>query len=213
MFAERIDYKNHPKKDGPVSELDKFSNMIGGVIQDEMDQQKLRKKVVTYMTDVVTDQPPQGSKTASSRFSKMLHAERELSLETGSGISPMQSPPLPPPRAANVFSKKHEYVPEFFAPPVQQVRHATDADIERLRKSMDDQTNKLTPKQMAFWEKLSSATNSTGKARPTPPPNQNQVLVKYDSIPPEQLVFFDPAKSVNLMVSQADPEPLGAFMY
>lgn len=188
-----------------------FANLIGRMINEQSAQEKLKKKVLNYVTDVLGDGPPK--KQVLSPFAQILNGVKER------GPPEQVSLQIPPekgsqPQAASVFNKKHGYIPEFYAPPAQQVRHATEEDIERLRRSMDESTNKLTPKQMAFWERLSSISKDASKGKSNSSNmNLNQVLVKYDSVPPEQLLFFDPSKSVNLMVPDGDPDNSGFKLY
>lgn len=211
-FAQMIDHRHA----SPHAEPEQHQNgdpslltqAIGQLVMGQTSNEFIKKKLVNYMTDVLADDRSLYKQKEVNQFVRNLGPLQQPAHD----VSPRVVVNEPQP-AANVFTKKHEYIPEFYAPPAQQVRHATEEDIERLRNSMDDSTNKLTPKQMAFWDRISATTKEAAKGNKQNSPNMNQVLVKYDSIPPEQQVVFDPGKSFNLMVSDADPDNSAFKLY
>lgn len=176
---------------GDFGSLAAFANAIGNYNPEAVTVNQLKDKAIKYLSDVIDD---------TDRMPAYRHPYSDS----------LDANPVYDGVSANSFRNQqsgHLYIPEGYNQPAQQVRKATDEDVERLRGSMDEYTNKLTPRQMAFWERLSAVSREQAKGNPLPI-NSNQVLVKYESVQPEQSVYFDPAKSINLMVPDANSDSL-----
>ena len=218
-FAQMIDRRANPSKPESDNEVKNNPNRdllkaIGTLIEEQQMPEKVEKvqnTLVSYMTNILADEPMPRKEV--SHFAKLLSAPRNNPSAGRDEAKQKEFELTSSPQAASTFSKKREYIPEVHSPPAQQVRPATAEDVERLRQSMDENTKKLTPKQMAFWERLSAVAKDSHKGKPLADQNMNQVLVKYESVAPEQIVVFDPAKSINLMVPEPENDSLRASMY
>ena len=200
-FAQLVDHRHHPKPlQAAQSHQQRTPEQSEGT-----DHNKVSSQVIQYLTDVLADDAFQTPETAGGQTMPVGRPPADLFIHGASQARQRVQ--------GNAFNKKLDYFPETYEQPAQQLRPATEEDIERLRNSMDDNTNRLTPKQMAFWEKLSLNTNNKAIGINSGFLNSNQVSIKYDSVPPEQSVFFDPTKSVNLMIPEAEPDSPTSKLY
>lgn len=198
--------KNKEETAVDYAHLGEFANAIGGYSDGTSN---IQRDAISYMARLVNDIPDHHS----DRYKRYPQALTERSKRYNYFDDGSQG-------HDNNFSRSHQhgamsqnpnrqYIAEIYELPAQQYRRATKEDVEKLRKSMDESTSHLTPKQMAFWERFSAYKKEKTKGTSPPPLNPSQVLVKYESVQPEQSVYFDPSKSINLMV----PENEGSILY
>ena len=132
---------------GDFGSLAAFANAIGNYNPEAVTVNQLKDKAIKYLSDVIDD---------TDRMPAYRHPYSDS----------LDANPVYDGVSANSFRNQqsgHLYIPEGYNQPAQQVRKATDEDVERLRGSMDEYTNKLTPRQMAFWERLSAVSREQAK--------------------------------------------------